>query len=143
MATNLKQFLKANKKKKEVVEYPVTASLCDDDGNPLMWKIRPITTKESEDIRERHTTEVPVKGKPGLYRNKFDSSAFVRDLLCQSVVEPNLYNAELQNSYGVKTPEELLVELVDDPSEYNNFASFVQNLGSDSSFNDKVEEAKN
>lgn len=143
MAIDLKQFLKANKKKKSEVEYPATSSLCDEDGKPLKWLIRPLTTKETEAIRERHTTEVQVTGKPGLYRNKFDSTAFVRDLLCQSVVEPNLYNADLQDSYGVNTPEDLLTEMIDNPTEYNNFATFVQDLDGAKSFADKVDEAKN
>ena len=38
-------------------------------------------------------------------------------MVAASVVYPDLDNAELQDSYGVKRPEELLLEMVDDPGE--------------------------
>lgn len=61
-----------------------------------------------------------------------------------SVVEPNLNSAELQDSYGVKTPEKLLQEMVDDPGEYNAFAMFIQEFNHmNTSLQDKVDEAKN
>ncbi len=65
-------------------------------------------------------------------------------MLCACIVEPNLYDKELQDSYGVMTPEELLKEMIDDPGEYQDFASFVQDYnGFNTSFEEKVEEAKN
>ena len=49
-----------------------------------------------------------------------------------------------QDSYGVSTPEDLLLAMVDDPGEYNELAAFVQKFqGFDTSFDDKVEQAKN
>ena len=50
----------------------------------------------------------------------------------------------MQDSYGVKTPEDLLMAMVDDPGEYNDLAAFVQKFqGFNVSFEDKVNEAKN
>ena len=69
MATNLSAFLKKNKKYKDDVAYKVTASLCDENGTPLDWKIKAVSTEEYERIREKCTTEVQVTGKPGVYRN--------------------------------------------------------------------------
>ena len=64
--------------------------------------------------------------------------------MVSSIVEPNLYNAELQDSYGVKTPEDLLKEMVNDPGEYNDLAAFIQQFnGFNTTMEDKVEEAKN
>ena len=64
--------------------------------------------------------------------------------IAASVVFPNLLDAELQDSYGVKTPEALLKEMVDDPTEFAEFATFVREFsGFDESINDAVEEAKN
>ena len=57
---------------------------------------------------------------------------------------PDLYDKELQDSYGAATPEDLLLAMVDDPGEYNELAAFVQKFqGFDVSFSDKVDEAKN
>ena len=141
---DLNLFLKANKIKKENTTYAATKSLVDEDGNPLLWEIKPLTTKESEDIREACMVEVPVRGKNGMYRPKLDTMKYLAKMIVASVVTPNLYDAGLQDSYGVKTPEDLLREMVDDPGEYNDFAAFVQEYnGFTESLDDKVEEAKN
>ena len=141
---NLSLFLKKNKKEKVNAKYAATKSLCDVNGNPLEWEIKALTTRESEDIRTACTVDVPVNGKNGVYRPKVDSKLYVAKLIAACIVFPDLYNKELQDSYGVKTPEDLLKEMVDDPSEYNSLAEFVQNFnGFDESLEDKVEEAKN
>lgn len=141
---NLSLFLKKNKKIKTNAQYPATKSLCDENGKPLEWEIRALTTKESEDIRTKCTTEVPVTGKPGMFRPKVNSEMYIAKLITACVVFPDLYNAELQDSYDVKTPEDLLKEMVDNPAEYNAFADFIQSFtGLDKTLADKVEEAKN
>ena len=119
------KFMKSNKIEKKNEMYAPTKSLCDENGKPLEWEFRHITSKENETLRDECMIEVPVTGKPNMFR-------------------PKLLDAELQDSYGVKTPEELLLAMVDDPGEYSDLAAFVQRFqGFDVSFNDKVEEAKN
>lgn len=142
--SNLSLFLKKNKKVRENTTYPATKSLVDENGKPLEWVIKPLTTKENEDIRESCTYEVPVKGKPNMFRPKVNTSQYLAKMIVASVVEPNLYNAELQDSYGVKTPEDLLKEMIDDPGEYNDFATFIQQFnGFTTNINDSIEEVKN
>ncbi|WP_113674565.1 phage tail assembly chaperone [Vallitalea guaymasensis] len=142
--SNLSLFLKKNKIQKENTTYAATKSLCDDKGNPLLWEIKPLTTKENEDIREACMIEVPVKGKPNMFRPKLVTSKYLTKMMVASIVEPNLYNAELQDSYEVKTPEDLLKEMVNDPGEYNDLATFIQQFnGFNTTMQDKVEEAKN
>lgn len=141
---NLSLFLKKNKKVRTNTFYAATKSLCDEKGNPVEWEIKALTTKESEDIRSECTTEVPVTGKPGMVRPKVDTKAYIAKLIAACVVFPDLYNKELQDSYGVRTPEDLLKEMVDDPSEYNALAEFIQNFnGLDETLEEKVKEAKN
>lgn len=138
------QFMKSNKAEKKNEMYAVTKSLCDEKGNPLEWEFRHITSKENERLRENCTIEVPVTGKPNLLRPKMKSAEYVKKMIAASVVMPDLMDAELQDSYGVKTPEDLLMEMVDDPGEYNDLAAFVQKFqGFDVTFEDKVKEAKN
>ncbi|HHT04541.1 MAG TPA: hypothetical protein GX005_09525 [Bacteroidales bacterium] len=142
--SNLSLFLKKNKKFKENTTFAATKSLMDDKGNPLDWVIKPLSTKENETIRESCTLEVQVKGKPNMFRPKINTNLYIAKMIAASVVEPNLYNAELQDSYGVKTPDDLLKEMIDDPGEYNDFAAFVQQFnGFNTTLDDKVEEAKN
>lgn len=141
---NLTLFLKKNKKVRENTFYAATKSLCDENGEPLMWEIKALTTRETEDIRELCTTEVQIPGKVGVYRPKINTKLYIAKLIASSVVFPDLYNKELQDSYGVKTPEDLLKEMVDNSTEFNAFADFVQNYnGLNESIADKVEEAKN
>lgn len=138
------KFMKANKIVKENVKHPGTKSLCDENGNPLEWEFRHITSKENEELREECMLDVPVKGKPNIFRQKLNSSLYIKKMIAASVVVPDLYDAELQDSYGVKTPEELLMAMVDDPGEYNELSIFVQKFqGFNVSFEDKVDEAKN
>ena len=138
------RFMKENKVAKENTTYAATKSLVDSEGNPLKWTIKPLTTKENDNIRDNCMIEIPVVGKPNLYRPKLDTSKYIAKMICACVVEPNLYDKELQDSYGVMTPEDLLREMVDDPGEYNDFATFIQNFnGFNTTLNDKIEEAKN
>ena len=141
--SNFSNFMKANKIQKQNVMHPVTKSLVDEKGKPLMWEIKPLTTKENESIREKCTIEVPVKGKPNVFRPKVDMNKYQAMMMCAAVVSPDLNNAELQNSYGVMTPEELLKEMVDDPAEYTDLMVFVQNISGFKTLQDEVDEAKN
>ena len=136
--------MKSNKTVKENELHPVTKSLCDEKGIPLDWEFRHITSKENEEIRENCTIDIPVTGKPNMYRPKLKSSLYIQRMIAASMVVPDLFDSELQDSYGVKTPEDLLMAMVDDPGEYNDLAAFVQKFqGFNVSFEDKVNEAKN
>lgn len=140
--SNFEQFMKANKKIKFNENFAVTKSLCDKNGIPLDWEFRHITSKQCEDIRESCTIEVPT-GKANIYRQKTKSGLYIQRLIVASVVTPDLYNKELQDSYGVKTPEELLLAMVDDPGEYSQLVEFIQKFHGFESFDEKIEEAKN
>ena len=141
--SNFAKFMKANKIQKQNVMHPVTKSLTDENGEPLLWEIRPLTTKEDEAIRESCTIEVPVKGKPNMFRPKTDMVKYQTKFMCAAIVYPDLNNAELQNSYGVMTPEDLLKELVDNPAEYTDLMVFVQKLNGFKTLQEDVNEAKN
>lgn len=136
-------FMKQNKKVQENTFFPVTKSLCDEAGNPLKWEFRHITSKDNDRIRQDNTKDIPT-GKPGIFRQKVDTANYIRDLVVASIVAPDLYDAELQDSYGVKTPGDLLAAMVDSPGEYNALVEYVQKLhGFDVTLEDKVEAAKN
>lgn len=138
------KFMRSNKIEKKNGFYAPTKSLCDEDGKPLEWEFRHITSKENEGLRDDCTIEVPITGKPNMFRPKVQSGKYVQKMIAASIVVPDLYDAELQDSYGVKTPEELLLALVDDPGEYNQLTEFVQKFqGFNVPFDEKVEDAKN
>jgi hypothetical protein len=141
--SNFNKFMKQNKTIKSNTTYAATKSLCDENGQPLLWTIKPLTTKENEAIRDACMIEVPMKGKPGLFRPKLNTALYLAKIMAASVVTPNLYDAELQDSYEVKTPEDLIKEMIDDPGEYNDFGEFIQQFNGFTTLEKKVEEAKN
>lgn len=141
---DLTRFLKKNKKQKENLKLAATRSLCDENGEPLLWEVKPLTTKEDSELRDECTTEIPVKGKPGMFRPKFNASEYLGKMAARCVVFPNLNSKELQDSYGVMGAEQLVVEMIDDPGEFNEFMSRIQSYnGFDQAMQEKVDEAKN
>lgn len=142
--SNLSLFLKKNKRVRENAFYAATKSIVDANGEPVKWEIRPLTTAEDEALREACTYDAPIPGKKGQFRTKIDVNAYMNKQMCAAIVYPDLNNAELQDSYEVRTPEDLLKELVDDPSEYADLRNFIQELsGFDKDLTEEVEEAKN
>ena len=126
------------------MQYAVTKSLTDEKGQPLLWEIRPLTSKETNKLTDECTFQEQVPGKPNVFRNKINSTKLLQKMMVASVVFPNLNDKDLQDSYGVMTPEELITEMVDDPGEYNNFGKYLNELnGFNEGINEKVEEAKN
>lgn len=141
--SNFSRFMKQNKVQKQNVLKAVTKSLCDENGEPLQWELQPISTKMNDSIRESCTTEVPVKGKPNQFRMKVDMVAYQAKLMCAAVVYPDLNDKELQDSYGVMTPEDLLKEMVDNAGEYTELMSFVQEISGFTTLQEDVDEIKN
>lgn len=142
--SNLSVFLKKNKKERANAFYAASKSFMDAEGNPVLWEIKPLTTVEDERIREECTKEVPVAGRKGLFRQKIDTNAYMVKQMVAAIVFPNLFDAALQDSYGVKTPEALLKEMVDNPSEFIDLSNFIrEQSGFDKEMDSEVEEAKN
>ena len=138
------RFMKANKIVKPNEKYAPSTCLVDEDGKPLEFEFRHITAKENNALRESCTTEVQITGKPGAYRPKVNTDQYLNKMIVASIVFPDLYDAELQDSYGVKTPEDLLYAMVDNAGEYQDLTSWVQTFqGFTKGFEEKVNEAKN
>lgn len=142
--SNLSRFMKNNKKAKENGFYAPTKSLTDENGKPLEWEFKPLSSKENDRIKDDCTIDVPVKGKPNMYRPRLNTSKYLVGMIAACTVTPNLYDKTLQDSYGVKSPEDLVYEIVDDPGEYNELCVWVQKYqGFNTTLDDKVDEAKN
>ena len=141
--SNFAAFMKGNKKHRPNEFYAATKSLTDENGVPLLWELRPVTTRENEVIRDLCTTEVQVPGKPGMYRQRVDTSDYQTKLMAAAVVTPNLNDKELQDSYGVMSAEELLKEMLDDAGEYTDLALKVQQISGFTTLAEDVETVKN
>ena len=141
---SISKFLKQNKKVKENVKYKVSEAFTDENGEVLEWELKHITARENQELQEDASYEVPVKGKPGMTSTKLNAQKYVHSLLVKSVVFPDLYDKDLQDSYGVMTPEDLLYAMIDDAGEYTRFSAYVQEInGFNKGLAEKVEDAKN
>lgn len=142
--SNLSRFMKGNKKVRENGFYAPTKSLVDEKGSPLEWEFRPMSSRENERIRDECTLDIQVTGKPNMFRQRLETSRYLVRMIAACVAAPNLYDKELQDSYGVKKPEDLIYEMVDDPGEYQELCAWVQEYqGFTKTLDEKVKDAKN
>lgn len=138
------QFMKKNKKVRPNQKFAPTVSLTDADGKPLEFEFKHLTTREDESIRDSCTIEVQITGKPNVFRPKLNVNQYLAKMIAKSCVSPDLNNAELQDSYGVMTAEDLIREMIDDPGEYQDLCKFIQEFnGFNTTMQDKIDEAKN
>lgn len=112
----------------------------DAKGKPIEWEIKAITCDENEDLQR--TAMVNRKLPNGQIIREMDQIKYTALLLAESVVYPDLNNAALQDSYGVKTPEALLKKMLY-PREESLLAQEVMDFSQLENIVDKVNEAKN
>ena len=117
---NLTAFLAQNAKQVENVRLVVSDRFTDEDGKPLEWEVRCISSREDETLRRDCQYRVQVPGKRGSFRQEFDNVLYLAKLAAACTVYPNLNDAELQDSYGTKCAEELISAMLT-PGEYTNY----------------------
>lgn len=140
----LSAFMAQNAKKPENIRLVVSNRFVDEDGKPETWEVRCISSDENDLIQRDCTKQVPIPGKRNQYRQVVDAALYGRKLAAACTVYPNLNDAELQDSYGAKCAEDLIVKLLCVPGEYNAYLDKItQSCGLDYNLNDMVEEAKN
>lgn len=114
----------------------------DENGNAVPFEIKALTAEENEELQRQCFVSVPVAGQRGQYTRELDQFKYTTMLLVESVVFPNLNNAELQDSYKVKGAEALLRKMLY-ASEYNKLAEEVAAVSNINNLPALVEEAKN
>lgn len=134
----LAAFLKQNKVEVGNIKFAASQSFLDEKGNPIEWTLRPMTSKAAESIRKACQSY----GRGG--KVIVDSSKFNRMVAAYCTVEPNLNDAELQDSYGVMGAEDLIVEMLDNDGEYQAYVKKCMEIsGYNQNDAELVEEAKN
>lgn len=106
-------------------------------GNPVPWKLCPVTQEQNAEIVKKHTK----RNKKG--EQEFDRIAYSQELAAAGVVFPDLNNAELQKAYGVIGAPKLLGKMLL-VGEYGKLLQEVQKIsGLEDDINDDIEEVKN
>ena len=140
--SNFSVFMAGNVKDDETVKY-VASKRFVVDGKPVEWEIKSIDSDLDESIRKDCTKKVPIAGKRGQYNQETDTDKYIGRMCVACTVYPDLNNAELQESYGVFTPDALLKKMLK-PGEYTEYKAKVMEVnGYDMSMEELVDEAKN
>lgn len=140
--SNVKQFLRANKLVKPNAFYAASENFLDKDGKPILWEIKPLSAADNERIKDECTSITETRNRQAL--PKIDIKAMQAKQVVASVVSPDLFNAELQDSYGVKEPEDLLFAMLDEAGDYQNLVQFIMRYNKlNVSLDEKIEDAKN
>ena len=134
--SDFSMFLKENAKPIEEVEYVASKRFVDADGNPVKWILRPVSSKDDNAIKDEC---IKLNGK----ERGFDAAKYQVKLCASAVVFPNLNSVELQDSYGVRGAEALLLELLPISGEFNALLNKVTEISSPESLDEMIDEAKN
>lgn len=140
--SNLSAFMRPNVAQIENHKYAASPRFVGEDGKPMEWEIRCIDADEYARIRGACIRQVPVTGKKGQYTQQLDTYAFQAKVCARCTVFPPLDNAELQNSWGVAKPEELLGKMLIG-GEFDDYVTEVFQVNGFKSEDDLVTDAKN
>ena len=135
---SLNGFFKSNAKSLPDVKVVVSERFTNEDGSPIEWVLHPISTKRVEEITKRNTKTTIKNGKKESTINEENLNA---ELLEAVVLYPSLNDAELQDSYGVSSANELLSVMLY-PGETQILTNALQEVMSGTKAND-IDELKN
>lgn len=132
--SSIESFFKQNSGPKDSKLYVASQRFRDKDGKPIKWELKQIPNKQMEAIKTRtrfYTDEDSRMGR------------FAIEATVASVAFPPLRDKALQDSYGVKDPEDLLYALLT-PAELDLLKVEIFDLyGYNDSINDLAGEVKN
>lgn len=135
---SLNGFFKSNAKSLPDVKVVVSERFTNEDGSPIEWVLHPISTKRVEEITKRNTKTTIKNGKKESVVNEENLNA---ELLEAVVLYPSLNDADLQDSYGVSSANELLSVMLY-PGETQVLTNALQEVMSGVKAND-IDELKN
>ncbi len=142
MADTLTAFLKQNVEIVHETEYIASKRIKGANGEPVAWRIKTLPTGETEKMRKQYTKRITDRITRQT-EERFDTTAYNEDLVVKAVTYPNLFDEDLQNSWGVVEPIDLLKTMLT-PGEYADLlAAVTEAQGFDVGMKDKVNEVKN
>lgn len=141
--SGLSAFLAENALPADNIKYAASKRFLDDEGQPVEWELRALSSAEDEALRKTCRKRVPVPGKRGQYTQETDTDAYVGKLAAACTVFPDLRDSKLQDSYHVLGEEALLKAMLT-AGEYAAYLEKVQEVcGFDTDMQELVDEAKN
>lgn len=118
-------------------EILVSKRFKDENGKPVLWEIKPISTEENDKIMKKHMK----RDKKGL--EVFNRLDYINELVASAVVFPDLTDAALQKAWGVLGETQLLGKMLY-TGEFSTLSEEVQKIsGLDIDEENLIDEAKN
>lgn len=113
----------------------------DKKGNTIPAKFTIRAIKPSKFMRIASGSVSIAGGEPSLSGDGMANAPFA--MIVEALVEPDLHDKDLQDSYGVLTPYELIDEMFTS-SEVQTLLTHINTMqAGEGSFQDKVDELKN
>jgi hypothetical protein len=116
----------------EKVEFVVTDRFKDGDGNAIPWVLFPVSCTKEKEIKRQCTKN-----------GHFDNFSYTEQLTAETVLEPNLADASLQDSYKCMGKTDLLAAMLTS-GEFNKLTlKALEVNGLNQPLQSIVDEAKN
>lgn len=133
-ANSIRYFMRDELKEARVVEVPGIKTFCDEEGNPVPFQIRELSSSEIFKLREgckKRTMVKDKKGKPMLvggevkYTDEYDTALVTAKLIETALVFPDMHDPELLKFYNVLDSVELVNKIFRRVEDYNYIANAV------------------
>lgn len=136
---NLSAFLAENVEQIENKKVVISKRFKDKDGKPIEWEIKALTGEEQDDCQRRAMVQRNDRGR---IVRELDQNKYIYNMIAAAVVFPDLFDAKLQDSYKVKTPEALLKKMLYS-RELDTLAEEIREISDIEDINEAVKDAKN
>lgn len=152
---SLSYFMRESAKQQEIVEIPGVASIKDEKGNIVPFKVKILNNKEINEIYDKYRTKtiaVDKKGNPivkngqVVFKVDADANTALRRVLVEALVYPDLHNQALIDFYDCIDLSDMLLKVLPNPKEYEQIQDSIMiilGLKDDPAEEDEVKEAKN
>lgn len=155
MKNKLSYFLR--KREDQFREFEAPASFKDENGKPIMMKVRILSQEEMDNIYEKYTNKQIArdgKKKSPIVQNGMlvekqarDYGSAMRHLVAEAIVDPDLKSSEAMEFFDCYDMSEIIYKVFPSSEEYNYVVNKVlEILGLTNDIDeesDDVEKAKN
>lgn len=143
MATTLKAFFAQNAEQIPNKKVVISERFKGEDGKPIEWELKALDAGTQQEIRSRAMEMKTTGGKKNAAVKMAYNSALVNILTAvNAVVFPDLNDTDLQDSYGVKKPEELIGKMLL-PDEFDKLIDEIDTISEGESAEELEKTAKN
>lgn len=137
-------WLKPNRIDDPPVKIVITERFKDEKGNPIPWTFQKLSAKETDELQEACMKQSynPVTKSQTM---QIEGLKYINALAARTIIDPNLKDKELQESYGTLGSEVDTMNAMLYPEEKDKLAEEINNLYrlDEDVLREKADDAKN